>query len=134
MAVIPIYDEPRQTIRLAPGEAAEEGVDGKPFPERKCEFQAAEEEILVEVLFSPRKTACHNLRFWVINRTSKRFVFEILQGNDLAWLRIPEGFLDFRGVNPIVAVKDAGAGFYDETGHEVANWGEIYLESWLADA
>ncbi len=33
-----------------------------------------------------------------------------------------------------MAMKDPGAGFYDETGHEVANWGEIYLESWLADA
>ena len=80
------------------------------------------------------KTARYNLRFWVVDRTPKGFVFEILEGNYLPRLWITEGFLDFGGVDPVVAMKDTGAGFYDETGHEVANWGEIYLESWRADA
>ena len=57
------------------------------------------------------------MRIRIVDGGSKRPIAEILEGDDVSWLGITEGFLDFGAVNPFVAVINTGAGSDDEAGH-----------------
>ena len=117
MRAVSVDDHSGKTVGFAPNKPTKGGIQIKAAPEVAGQPDAATEKILVERLAAAGKSPGHNLAQGVVNGRSERTVLVILEGNDLPWLGITENFLNFAGIDPIVAVKDAGAGFDDDSGH-----------------
>ena len=78
---------------------------------------AAAKEIGVEVLAAAGKTPGNDLGKRVVDGATEEAVLAVLEGNHIAGGGFAEGFENFTGVNPVVAVEEAGAGTNDEAGH-----------------
>ena len=117
MRAVAVDNHSGQPIRLAPDKAAELWVEVKLAPQVTGHLDPATEKVLVELLPPPRKSARDDLALGVVDRGSERAVPEILDGNDLSGLGIAEYLLNLAGIDPIVAVKDAGAGSDNDSWH-----------------
>ena len=62
------------------------------------------------------------MRLRIVDGGAERAVAEIFERDHITGLRITESFADFGGVNPLVAVENAGAGSDDETCHGAGIW------------
>jgi hypothetical protein len=99
--------------------------------------QATQEKLFIQLLFSAGYPTCDNLGLRVVDRYSQWPIFEVLECDKVAGFGIPEGFLDFRRIDPLVTVEDARAGFDDEAWHggrkghageEIKTWRSFSLE------
>ena len=123
VVAVAVHDQAGDAVGLAPDEAAERFIDAGALAEFDGLADAAGEKIEIEVLAAAREAAGDDLRLRIVNRRAERAVAEILERDDVAGLRIAEGFFDFRGVNPLVTVKNACSGSDDETCHGAGIWG-----------
>ncbi len=118
MLAIAVDHHAGQAVALAPNQTAEFGVDTL---QSRAQFQsagdAAGEEFGIELLLTTRKAAGDDLRLRVVNRRAHRPILVILQRDDIAGLRVAEGFFDFTSIYPLMSVEDARAGLDDDSGH-----------------
>jgi len=114
---VAVDDDAGQAVGFAPDEAAEAGIDGEALAEGGGLVEAAEEELAVEGLAAAGEAAGDDLGGGVVDGGAEEAVPSVLERDDFAGLGVSEGLEDFAGVDPLVAVKDAGAGFDDESGH-----------------
>ena len=121
MIAVAVDDQARDAIRFAPDEAAEPWVDLLALAVFDRLADAAGEKVEIEVLAAARESAGDDLRLRVVDGRAERAVAKIFERDHITGLRITESFADFGGVNPLVAVENAGAGSYDETCHGAGN-------------
>ena len=114
---VAIDDHARQSIALAPDDAAKSRIDPAPLPILHGLRDPALEKIEIEVLPPPRESPGHDLRFAVVNRAADQVISSVFQRNDVAIRRISERLQNFAGKHPIVPVQNSRARFDDEAGH-----------------
>ena len=95
MVAVAIDDHAGQSVALAPDHAAKLIVDLAPFAVFGRLRDPALEEIKIEVLFPPRKTPRHDLRFRIVNRAADQMVLAVFERNHVAVRRFAENFQDF---------------------------------------
>jgi hypothetical protein len=118
IVAVPINDYSRQTVALAPNDAAQTPNEATPRPIFRCLANPALEKIQIEILFPPRKSARHNLRLAVVNRAPDQVIFPVLEGNHIAVSRVPENLQHFAREHPIVSVENPRPRFDDNPRHE----------------
>src|SRR6185369_5391689 len=104
MLAVAIDDHTRQSVALAPNHATKSIVDLSPFAILSRLRDPAFEEVEIEILFSPRKSARHDLRFGIVNRAADQMITAILKRYDVAIRRLSENLQHFAGEDPIVPV------------------------------
>lgn len=117
MRAVAIDHQSGQTVGLAPDQAVNGLGESHRLPQRERPFDSALEKVRVQILFSPRETAGHDLRVRIVDRRTERPVFNVLELDDRARLWIAQHTLHFGRVDPFVTMKEAGAGLDDERGH-----------------
>jgi hypothetical protein len=114
---IAIDDHSRQTVALAPDDAAQPRIYFPPFPVCHGLPDPALEKIEIKILPPPRKTPGYDLRFAVVDRAAQQPILAILQGNHVAISRISERLQHLAGKNPVVPVQNSRARFDDDSSH-----------------
>ena len=117
MIAVAIDDHAGQSVAFAPDEAAKSRIDPAPRPVLDRLRDPALKEIEIEILFPPRKTPRHDLRFGVVNRAPEKTVAAVLERNDVAVGRIAEHFQDLAAEHPIVSMQNPRARFNDKAAH-----------------
>ena len=117
MLAVAIDDHARQSVALAPDHAAKFRIDlaADAVICRLCD--SALKKIEIEVLSLPRKTACDDLRFRIINRTADQMIFTIFERNDVAIGRSPKNLQHLAGKDPIVSMQNSGTRLDDDSSH-----------------
>src|SRR5207253_5244324 len=82
---------------------------------------AARKKIEVELLFAPRETPRHDLRFGIVNGAADQVVTAVFERNHVPVVRFSEHLQYLAGKNPVVSVKNPCARFDDKSSHVSAN-------------
>lgn len=114
---VAVDDEAGEAVGFAPDDAAEIEVDAGGFADGDGALDAAGEEVEVEILASVGEEAGGDLGLGIVDGTAEGLAADVLKMDDIAGLGIAEALLDFSGVDPEVAVEEAGAGLDGEGGH-----------------
>ena len=117
MIAVAIDDHAGQPVALAPDEPAETRVHLAPCAVIDGLLEPALEKVEVEILALPGKTPGDDLRLGVVDGGAEQPILPVLERHDVAIGRLPEGLEHLAGIDPVVPVQDAGAGFDDESGH-----------------
>src|SRR6266446_1833011 len=76
-------------------------------------------EIEVKILFSPRETSGHDLRFRIVDRAADQMILAIPKRDHVAVRRTSKNLQHFAGKNPIVSVQNSRTWFDDNSTHAV---------------
>jgi hypothetical protein len=109
MIPVAVHDQAREAVRLRPDEAGECFVDGRLCPVSDGLADAAGEKVQIEILLAAGEAPGDDLRLWIIDCGAEWSIPEVLEGDYVTGLRVSEGLLDFRGINPLVTVENASA-------------------------
>ena len=118
MFPVAVDDDPGKSVGLAPDQSIDRILEPEILTMLESAFETPHEKVVIEFLLSSRDAACHDLGRGIVDRGAEGAILEILQRNDVARFGIPEGLLDFTGVDPVVTVIDSGAGSDDDSGHD----------------
>ena len=114
-----IDDDPRQTVALAPEDAANQRVDPEGVAVGLSPLETTPEEILVKILPASGESARNDLGLGIVNGASEHPVTAILDGDDIPVLGIAEDLEDLGPVDPVMAVQDARPRSDDKAPHRV---------------
>src|ERR1700730_7621216 len=93
-----------KSIALAPNDSPEVRIDLSPIAVIGSLGNSAFEEIEIEVLTLPGKSAGHDLGFRIVNCTADQLVAAVFERNHVAIGRFTQNFEHLAGEDPVVAV------------------------------
>ena len=121
MVAVPVHDQARQAVGLAPHQPAQVGVDAQRVAHVQGALDAALEEVGVQMLAAERVAARDDLRARIVDRAAEGLAAQVVEDHFIAGLRIAGDDLHIRGIHPVMTVKEAGAGLDNEGRHGAVN-------------
>jgi len=117
MTLILIDNDAGKTIRLAPNETTEVFCDGEGIPVINGLAKTSHKKFRVQFLNSSGDATGHDLGVRIVDCDAEGTVFKVFERHEIPRDWLAKGFLDLRGIDPLVAMKDTRAGFDDKAGH-----------------
>lgn len=115
---VAVDDDAGKTIAFAPDLAAEIFCEAVAESVFTGHGDAALKEVEVEILSLTGEPAGNDLGATVVDRRAQHTISAIFERDNVAVLGFSEGFEDFGGIDPVVAVKKSGARLNNDACHD----------------